>query len=88
MHTPTLFLYIIWLTGEFPERTGKVCSANRTSCSYDLSCQATTMERIMKNLRLEITQLRRSLDESRYLFTFSEREGRGRGGSIKQNTTE
>lgn len=29
-------------------------------------CQASTVERIMKNLRIEITQLRRSLEESRY----------------------
>lgn len=34
-----------------------------TVCDY--SYQASTVEKIMKNLRLEITQLRRSLEESR-----------------------
>ncbi|KAJ0098843.1 hypothetical protein Patl1_20148 [Pistacia atlantica] len=42
--------------------------SDSSECEEEVVSLASTVERIMKNLRLEITQLRRSLDESRYFF--------------------
>ncbi|XAR53650.1 hypothetical protein NMG60_11022282 [Bertholletia excelsa] len=41
------------------------CKSDSSECDEEVASLASTVERIMKNLRLEITQLRRSLDESR-----------------------
>ncbi|KAL5811236.1 hypothetical protein ACOSQ4_027804 [Xanthoceras sorbifolium] len=56
---------------QLPETTtgaNAVPSSNKSDsseCEEEVVSLASTVERIMKNLRLEITQLRRSLDESR-----------------------
>ncbi|KAE9464854.1 hypothetical protein C3L33_03231, partial [Rhododendron williamsianum] len=51
--------------------TSSVNSGNKSDgseCEEEVVSLASTVERIMKNLRLEITQLRRSLEESSELF--------------------
>jgi len=41
---------------------------NLLACCFN---QASTVEKMMKNLRLEITQLRKALEESRYFISGS-----------------
>ncbi|GLT61316.1 hypothetical protein SLA2020_340350 [Shorea laevis] len=66
-------------TGTTTTTSGTSSSELQTHTSSDTSeCEeeeinatlASTVERIMKNLRQEITQLRRSLEESRYLLHY------------------
>ncbi|KAK6925834.1 hypothetical protein RJ641_007553 [Dillenia turbinata] len=54
-------------TNEAVQDTASNASAKSdgSECEEEVVSLASTVERIMKNLRLEITQLRRSLDESR-----------------------
>lgn len=56
------------LLGLLVKKKAFSCRWRISGFNLRLSLQASTVERIMKNLRLEITQLRRSLDESRYFF--------------------
>lgn len=45
--------------------TSEANNSDSSECEVEVVSLASTVERIMKNLRLEITQLRRSLEESR-----------------------
>ncbi|KAF6175100.1 hypothetical protein GIB67_022781 [Kingdonia uniflora] len=55
-------------TGDSLDNLGS--KSDSSECDEEVVSLASMVEKMMKNLRIEITQLRRSLEESRYLFAF------------------